>query len=80
MKAAMEIEFSSPTIARKAFNSLKQETSFKKRSKAEMRVRGKILFIVIEAAEFPAMRATLNSYLRLLSVVFSVLNLTKKEV
>jgi tRNA threonylcarbamoyladenosine modification (KEOPS) complex Pcc1 subunit len=80
MKAILEIEFDNPTIAKKALNSLKQEASFKKRSKAEMRVSGKTLLIQIEASEFPAMRATLHSYLRLLNVVFSVLNLTEKEV
>jgi len=80
MKAMLEIGFDSPGIARKALNSLKQETSFKKRSKAEVRVSGKKLLIEIQANEFPALRATLHSYLRLLNIVFSVLNLNKKEV
>lgn len=80
MKTTLQIEFSNPATARKALNSLKQETSFRKRSRAEMRVNHRALLISIEAAEFPAMRATVNSYLRLLSIVFAVLNVTKKEV
>jgi tRNA threonylcarbamoyladenosine modification (KEOPS) complex Pcc1 subunit len=79
MKATLEIEFSSPKTARKAFNSLEQETSFKKRSSARMRVKGKVLLISIEAKEFAALRATVHSYLRLLNVVFSVVKLTEKE-
>ena len=80
MKATLEIGFESSSIARKALNSLKQEASFKKRSNAHIKIEGRKLLISIEAEEFPALRATLSSYLRLLSVVFSLLNLTKKEV
>jgi tRNA threonylcarbamoyladenosine modification (KEOPS) complex Pcc1 subunit len=79
MKATLEISFKNPAIAKKAFNSLKQETSFKKRSNADMRFKGKVLLITIEAKEFPALRATVHSYLRLLNVIFSVSNLTGKE-
>jgi tRNA threonylcarbamoyladenosine modification (KEOPS) complex Pcc1 subunit len=79
MKATLEISFKNPALAKKAFNSLKQETSFRKRSNACMKVKGKTLFITIEAKEFPALRATVHSYLRLLNVVFSVLSLTEKE-
>ena len=79
MKATLDIEFTNEKIARKALNSLKQETSFKKRSDARIRVKGNALLISIEAKEFPALRATVHSYLRLLNVVFSVLNLTEKE-
>ena len=79
MKAMLEIEFTSEAVARKAFNSLKQETSFKKRSNSHIRVKGKLLLVSIDAKEFPALRATIHSYLRLLNVVFSVLNVTEKE-
>jgi tRNA threonylcarbamoyladenosine modification (KEOPS) complex Pcc1 subunit len=79
MKATLDIQFANEKIARKALNSLKQETSFKKRSDSRIRVKGNALLISIEAKEFPAMRATVHSYLRLLNVIFSVLNLTEKE-
>lgn len=79
MKATLEIAFNNPKMARKALNSLKQETSFKKKSSAEMGVRGNVLLIGIEAKGFAALRATVHSYLRLLNVVFSVLNVTEKE-
>jgi tRNA threonylcarbamoyladenosine modification (KEOPS) complex Pcc1 subunit len=79
MKATLDIEFTNEKTARKALNSLKQETSFKKRSDSRIRVKGNSLIINIEAKEFPSLRATVHSYLRLLNVVFSVLNLTEKE-
>jgi tRNA threonylcarbamoyladenosine modification (KEOPS) complex Pcc1 subunit len=79
MKATLEIEFSKSSTAAKALKSLEQETSFKKRSNSHMRVKGKVLLISIEAAEFPALRATVHSYLRLLNVLFAVLDLTEKE-
>ena len=80
MKTTLEIEFKSSKDASKALNSLKQETSFKKKSISRMKIKGKTLFIEIEADTFPAMRATVHSYLRLLNVVFSVLDITKKVV
>ena len=80
MKTTLEIEFKSSKDASKALNSLKQETSFKKKSISRMKIKGKTLFIEIEADTFPAMRATVHSYLRLLNVVFSVLYITKKVV
>jgi len=80
VKATLEVGFESPSIARKALNSLRQEASVKKRSNAHAKIEGRKLLITIEAEEFPALRATLSSYLRHLSIVFSLLNLTKKEV
>jgi|GEM_PF-3340668 tRNA threonylcarbamoyladenosine modification (KEOPS) complex Pcc1 subunit len=80
MRCVLEINFPSASIARKAFKSLEQETSFRKRSRVEVKVRGGSLVITIEADSFPALRATANSYLRLLSTIHSVLNITKKEV
>ncbi|NYZ79413.1 hypothetical protein H0N99_04670 [Candidatus Micrarchaeota archaeon] len=79
MKATLEIAFSNPKTVRKAFKSLEQETSFKKRSNARIMVKGKVLLISIEAKEFAALRATVHSYLRLLNVVFAVVKLTEKE-
>ena len=79
MKATLEIGFANQKIVKKALNSLKQETSFKKRSNTSMRVSGNALLISIEAKEFPALRATVHSYLRLLNVILSVSNLTEKE-
>lgn len=78
MQAVLKIEFGSKEMARKAFNSLKQEMSFRKRSRAQMRVKGSYLLIEIEASEFPALRATVSSYLRLLSTIFSVLDIVKE--
>jgi len=80
MKATLEIEFKNSGAAKKALNSLKQETSFRKKSTASMEIRGKTLVIEIEAGTFPAMRAAVHSYLRLLNVVFSVINITKKVI
>jgi len=80
MKTTLEIEFKDSGAAKKALNSLKQETSFRKKSTASMKIRGKTLVIEIEAGTFPAMRATVHSYLRLLNVVFSVIDITKKVI
>ncbi len=79
MKATLEIAFANPTQAKKAFNSLKQEVSFKRKSNADINVKNNLLLIRIDAKEFPALRATVHSYLRLLNVVFAVLKLTEKE-
>jgi tRNA threonylcarbamoyladenosine modification (KEOPS) complex Pcc1 subunit len=79
MKATLEIGFTNQRVARKALNSLKQETSFRKRSNASIHVKGNSLLISIEAKEFPALRATVHSYLRLLNVIYSVLDTTEKE-
>ncbi|MEM3555835.1 MAG: KEOPS complex subunit Pcc1 [Candidatus Micrarchaeia archaeon] len=80
MKCILEINFPSTSTAKKALNSLKQETSFRKKSRSEMRVKKNRLVITIEAESFPALRATASSYLRLLSTILSVLNITEKEV
>jgi len=80
MKTIFEIEFKDSGAARKALNSLKQETIFKKKSTSRMKIKDRTLLIEIEADTFPAMRATVHSYLRLLNVVFSVLDITKKVV
>jgi len=78
MKTTLEIDFKDSGAAKKALNSLRQETSFRKRSTASMRTSGRTLVIEIEAGAFPAMRATVHSYLRLLNVVFSVIGVTKR--
>lgn len=77
MKTILEVEFKDLGAAKKALNSIKQETSFKMKSTASMKIRGKTLVIEIEAGTFPAMRATVHSYLRLLNVVLSVIDIKR---
>lgn len=78
MEAKLKVEFADEKTARKAYNSLIQEAKFKKRSTTKMRVAKNSLFIEIKADGFPVLRATLNSYLRLLNVVYSVLKVSKR--
>ena len=78
MEAKLRVEFADEKTAKKAYNSLIQETKFKKRSTTKMKVANNSLLIQIKADGFPVLRATLNSYLRLLNVVYSVLKVNKR--
>ena len=69
MKASLEIDLKSKKHAEDAFRALEQETEFKKRSSAQLVAKGEKLFIDIEADDIVALRATVNSYLRLLQII-----------
>jgi tRNA threonylcarbamoyladenosine modification (KEOPS) complex Pcc1 subunit len=78
MEAKLKVEFADEETAQKAYRSLIQETKFKKRSVTKMKVAKNSLLIEIKADSFPVLRASLNSYLRLLNVIYSVLKVSKR--
>ena len=69
MKASLEIEFGSPKQAQHAVKALEQETEFKKRGGSKIAAKGSELHVAIETEDIVALRATLNSYLRLLQII-----------
>ncbi len=71
--------FDSEKEAENARRSLAQEAKFKKRSVASMARDGSALAITIHADDVSALRATANSYLRLLKVLLSVINVSKTK-
>jgi tRNA threonylcarbamoyladenosine modification (KEOPS) complex Pcc1 subunit len=69
-KATLEIPFKEAGTAKKARDSLIQETEFTKKSRTKIKVEDSRLVISISAGDFASLRATLNSYARLLAVFF----------
>lgn len=63
-KGMLEIEFADEKSAKSALLALKQEEDFRKRVSSSVSVKGKMLFIKIDANDVVAFRATMNSYLR----------------
>ncbi|MFH1285718.1 MAG: KEOPS complex subunit Pcc1 [Candidatus Micrarchaeota archaeon] len=81
--ASISIPFPSANSAQKALSSLEQETTFKKRSSSHINVKGSTLHLTIEADDLAAFRASLNSYMRLVKVVSSIVgvieNISEEE-
>ncbi|MFA5106040.1 MAG: KEOPS complex subunit Pcc1 [Candidatus Micrarchaeia archaeon] len=65
----LKFHFGTRKQAADAMAALSQETEFKKRGGSEITARGKTLEVRISADDPVALRATANSYLRLLSVI-----------
>jgi len=78
MEARIKVDFGDEKAAKKAYNSLIQETKFRKRSITKIAVEKNFLLIEIKASSFPVLRATINSYLRLLNLLYSVLKVSKR--
>ncbi|MBI5159183.1 hypothetical protein HY992_03625 [Candidatus Micrarchaeota archaeon] len=68
----MKVEFESESDVKTAFESLVQETEFKKKSEVKLEKNGRELAVKITAEDLATLRASVNSYLRLLNVVKSV--------
>lgn len=68
-KAEMEVSFPSAREAENAVRSLLQETEFKGRSSSGLSRRGAKLIVQVKAEDPVALRAALNSYLRLISIL-----------
>ncbi len=65
----MKFHFSTAKQAVDAKTALAQETEFKKRANSQVSCKGNVLDVSISADDPVALRATANSYLRLLSVI-----------
>ncbi|MEW6328979.1 MAG: KEOPS complex subunit Pcc1, partial [Candidatus Micrarchaeota archaeon] len=75
----IRVHFDTEKEAENARRSLATEAKFKKRSEAGIARDGSALIITIHAGDVSALRATANSYLRLLKVLLSVINVSKKK-
>ncbi len=71
-KCSITIEFPSERDALAAVEALKQEEEFKKRSESFISVNNKSVSVEIRADDSVALRATVNSYLRVLQAIESV--------
>ncbi|MEM1981324.1 MAG: KEOPS complex subunit Pcc1 [Candidatus Hadarchaeales archaeon] len=80
-KAEVEMLFSSPSLAEKAYVALKPEEASpgKERSIVKFLRRGRILKLEIRARDTPSLRAALNSLLRLVAVVRDMIELKEEE-
>jgi KEOPS complex subunit Pcc1 len=75
-EAEVEMVFPTPQLARKALLALKpEEASPGGRSSARISVRERTLHLKIEAKDTPSLRAALNSFLRLITVVRDMMEL-----
>lgn len=78
MEARIKVDFADEKTAKRAYNSLIQETKFRKRSTTKLAIEKNFLFIEIKTSSLPVLRATINSYLRLLNLLYSVLKVSKR--
>ncbi len=71
MKAELQIPFKSTSEARSALKVLESEKVERDRSQAKLSVTGSVLRVAVSAADLPALRASVGTYLRLLSVIIA---------
>ncbi|MEJ2271713.1 MAG: KEOPS complex subunit Pcc1 [Candidatus Bathyarchaeota archaeon] len=78
-KAVVRIDFSSKKALKVVLDSLRPETeiSSTKRSEIQMRAEKQCLILEFRAKDTSALRASMNSYLRLIGVAMNLQNLTK---
>ena len=71
IRGTLEIGFGSGSDARKALAALKSEAVDRERSRVSLGLKGRALVLRVDADDVVALRASLNTYLRLLSVVMA---------
>ncbi len=69
MEASINLNFKSPKDAKAALKVIESEKIERSRSKIELRAEGANLAMRITASDLPALRAAINTYLRLASVI-----------
>ena len=72
IEGLITVEFEREDDAENVFNSMKKETEFKRRSEVKLELTGKVVSVRVKADDLVALRATLNSYSRMLNVMDSV--------
>lgn len=79
IKAQFEIEFDSPEEAEIVLSAIQPEIndSPSNRAVTEIKCENKVLSLDIKAKDSPSMRASLNSYLRWVTLSQQVLKLSK---
>jgi tRNA threonylcarbamoyladenosine modification (KEOPS) complex Pcc1 subunit len=79
--AVIRLNFSSEKQLKVVLEALKPETetSTTSRSKVDIKAEGQNLILEFKATDTSALRAALNSYLRLIGVAMNLQKLTKKS-
>jgi tRNA threonylcarbamoyladenosine modification (KEOPS) complex Pcc1 subunit len=70
-RAELAVPFQDEKTAKNAHDSLVQETEFTKKSRTKLVLSGSELKVSITADDFASLRATVNSYARLLAVFYA---------
>jgi len=78
-KAVIRLNFSDEKPLNVVLGALKPETetSSTSRSKVDMKTEGQTLILDFRATDTSALRAAINSYLRLIGVAMNIQNLTE---
>ena len=78
-QAVIRLNFSSEKQLNVVLGALKPETetSSTSRSKVDMKTEGQTLILDFRATDTSALRAAMNSYLRLIGVAMNIQNLTE---
>lgn len=78
-QAVIRVNFSSEKPLNVVLGALKPETetSSTSRSKVDMKTEGQTLILDFRATDTSALRAAMNSYLRLIGVAMNIQNLTE---
>jgi tRNA threonylcarbamoyladenosine modification (KEOPS) complex Pcc1 subunit len=78
-KAVIRLNFSDEKPLNVVLGALKPETetSSTSRSKVDMKTEGQTLILDFRATDTSALRAAMNSYLRLIGVAMNIQNLTE---
>jgi len=76
--STIKIPFNSRKDAEEALTTLESETIDRDRSSTEFNAKEKSLVITITASDHVALRAAMNTYLRLLGVIYSSLEEAEK--
>ncbi len=70
--ATLRLNFQSGKSAKAAYHSLLQEADFSHRGGSKVKMHGKSVVVEIQADDPVSLRATMNSYLRLMHIIKSV--------
>jgi tRNA threonylcarbamoyladenosine modification (KEOPS) complex Pcc1 subunit len=71
-KAELELLFSSAVSAKAAYHALLQEADFSHRGGSRVELEGKSVKVSIKGDDIVSLRASLNSYLRLMHIIKTV--------
>ncbi|MFA4982989.1 MAG: KEOPS complex subunit Pcc1 [Candidatus Micrarchaeia archaeon] len=70
--ATLRLDFESKALASAAYQSLLQEADFSHRGGSKVMLKGNSVIVDIKADDPVSLRASLNSYLRLMHIIKSV--------
>jgi len=71
-EATLRLNFSSPASAKAAYHALLQEADFSHRGGSRVSLEGRSVIVEISADDPVSLRASINSYLRLMHIIKTV--------